>query len=167
MDKPLLRAALAVLLMSAPARLSAEAPERVVRQFLAEVRSGRNPDAADRYFAPVVQAHQVTSEGVATVPRSPANYAEHVRQFLTLFGKFEFEVEELIASGDRVFVRWRQEGCHCGSIAGEAPSGKPLIELSSVVYRVSGSKIVEYWIQTDRKGLEVQLQRIGEGPSRE
>ena len=68
-----------------------------------------------------------------------------------------FEIEELIAAGDRVFVRWRQAGRHLGSIDGETPSGCPLVELTSAVYRVNGGRIVEYWIQMDRKGLELQL----------
>ena len=68
-----------------------------------------------------------------------------------------FEIEELIAAGDRVFVRWRQTGRHLGSIDGETPSGCPLVELTSAVYRVKGGRIVEYWIQMDRKGLELQL----------
>ena len=56
-------------------------PEQVVRQFMEQVRSGRDPDAAARYFAPVVQAHQMSSEGETTVQRTPADYAGHVRGF--------------------------------------------------------------------------------------
>ncbi len=135
----------------------------VVRGFLDEVRSGRDPDAAARYFAPKVQAHQVTSEGAVTVVRTPAEYAQHVREFLALYGRYEFRVEEMMAQGDRVYARWRQTGRHIGSVHGEAPSGAPLIEISSAVYRVSGGRIVEYWIQTDRKGLDLQLERLAPG----
>lgn len=131
----------------------------IVRGFMDEVRSGRNPDAVERYFAPKVAAHQMTSEGGQTVYRSPADYAAHVREFLTLFGAFDFKVEELIAQGARVYVRWRQDGRHFGSIEGEKPTGAPLTEISSAVYRVEDGRIVEYWIQTDRKGLEIQLKR--------
>ena len=121
----------------------AGSPELTVRQFMEMVRSGRDPDAASRYFAPVVQAHQVTSEGETTVARTPAEYAGHVR----------------IAQGDRVYVRWRQQGSHRGSIGDESPTGAPLTEIGSAVYRVVDGRIVETWIQLDRKGLEVQLER--------
>ena len=134
-------------------------PASVVRGFLDEVRSGRDPDAVERYFAPRVLAHQVTSEGETTVVRTPADYAAHVREFLTLFGRYSFKVEEMIAQGDRVHVRWRQQGHHRAPLRGETPTGAPLTEISSAVYRVSDDRIVEYWIQTDRKGLEVQLER--------
>lgn len=139
-------------------------PASVVRGFMDEVRSGRNPAAAERYFAPRVAAHQMTSEGGATIDRTPADYAAHVREFLALFGRFDFRVEELIAQGDRVYVRWRQTGRHIGSLDGEAPTGAPLVEVSSAVYRVERGRIVEYWIQTDRKGLEMQLQRARATP---
>lgn len=155
---------LAGILLMAAGRVEAEAALQedavsTVRGFMDEVRSGRNPDAAERYFAPKVAAHQMTSEGGATVYRSPADYAAHVREFLALFGQFEFKVEEMIAEGDRVYVRWRQKGRHLGSMDGEKPTGAPLTEISSAVYRVENGRIVEYWIQTDRKGLEVQLER--------
>jgi predicted ester cyclase len=66
-------------------------------------------------------------------------------------------VEDLIAGGDKVFVRWRQNGRHLVSLDGEKPTGAKLVELTSVVYRVENGRIVEYWLQTDRKGLELQL----------
>ena len=152
--------ALAAAFLGNSPQPDSQSPERVVRAFLSEVRSGRNPDAAAQYFAPQVQAHQMTSEGGQTVIRTPKDYARHVREFLALFGRFQFTVEEVIPAADKVFVRWRQLGCHCGSIAGEKPTGKPLVEITSVVYRVRDSRIVEYWLQTDRKGLELQRERL-------
>lgn len=150
--------------MDAGAARPVATPEQTVRQFMAEVRSGRDPDAAIRYFAPVVRAHQLTSEGEATVARTPAEYAGHDRGFKQAFGDYAFTVEELIAQGDRVFVRWRQTGRHLGSLDGESPTGAPLTEIGSAVYRVADGHIVEYWILLDRKGLELQLQRVKASP---
>ena len=137
----------------------ASSPELTVRQFMEVVRSGRDPDAASKYFAPIVQAHQVTSEGETTVERTSAEYANHVRGFKEAFGEYRFDIDEVIAQGDRVYVRWRQQGRHLGSIDGEIPTGEPLTEIGSAVYRVVDGRIVEYWIQLDRKGLDVQLER--------
>lgn len=134
-------------------------PEQVVRGFLDNVRSGRNPEAAAIYMAPQVQAHQVQSEREETLIRTPEDYAAHVREFQRAFGPFTFTVEALIAQGDLVSVRWRQMGHHIQSLNGEAPTGAELIELTSVVYRVADGKIVEYWLQTDRKGMDLQLEK--------
>jgi predicted ester cyclase len=140
------------------ARLQGD-PEAIVREFVAEVRSGRNPDAAHRYLAPKVIAHQVTAEGDQAIERTPPDYADHVREFLALFGNFELEIEELLVDGPKVYVRWKQSGIHLRSLAGEEPTGKPLIERTSVVYRVERGLVAEYWLQTDRKGLELQIER--------
>lgn len=150
-------ASAAVLLAALPA--SAASPESVVRGFLRDVRSGRHPELAAHYFAPLVSAHQLTSEGETVVTRTPEDYAEHVQAFLALFGDYRFEVQELLAAGDKVHVRWRQDGRHLASLAGEAPTGEPLTEITSAVYRVRRGRIVEYWIQTDRLGLQLQLER--------
>lgn len=146
-------------LMLAAFPASAATPDSVVMGFLRDVRSGRHPDLAGAYMAPVVRAHQVTSEGEQTIERTPQEYADHVREFLALFGDFRFEVEECLTTGDRVYVRWRQTGRHLASFDGEQPTQAPLTDISSAVYRVRRGQIVEYWIQTDRLGLQLQLER--------
>lgn len=156
---------LAATAMAAPSLALAEpapvtpAPEAVVRAFFREVRSGAHPERAALYMAPRVVAHQVASEGLADVVRTPREYALHVREFLDLFGEFDLEIVETLAAEDKVFVRWIQRGRHLASLDGEAPTGAPLVDIASAVYRVRGGRIVEYWIQADRKGLEIQVQR--------
>lgn len=147
----------AVTLM--PLAAAAATPETIVRGFFRDVRSGAWPDRASRYFAPLVIAHQVTSEGETRVVCTPSAYAAHVREFLDLFGEFQLDLVEVIAADDRVYVRWRQTGRHLASLDGEAPTGEPLTDVASAVYRVRKGRIVEYWIQSDRKGLELQVQR--------
>lgn len=130
----------------------------VVKSFLEQVRSGKDPDAAYRWMEEVVIAHQVNSENETTVLRSPGNYADHVREMIATFGRFQLDIQELIAQDDRVYVRWRQTGKHFEEISGYAPTGSRIIEIASAVYRVSNGKIVEYWIQVDREGIRAQLE---------
>ena len=120
--------------------------KNIIQSFLLEVRSGKNPDAAADYMADSVQAHQVASEAPTTVVRTPAEYAEHVREMKAEYGDFEFEIEELIAENDRVFARWNQ-------------LGNGIRQFTSCVYRLENDLIVEYWIQIDRLGLEIQKGR--------
>ena len=134
--------------------------EAVVAGFMNEVRSGKAPERAAQFMAPVVLAHQMNAEGQTTVERTPEQYAAHVREFLNAFGPFEFQVTESIASDDRVYVRWQQDGHHVISLEGEEPTGSPLREIASAVYRVENGKIAEYWIQIDRYGFDRQLQDL-------
>lgn len=143
--------------LATPGLQTQATPREVVNGFFDVVRSGEHPEFAKRYMASSVAAHQVTSEGEVTIVRSPTDYAEHVREFRRIFGPFKLQIEEIIADGDRVYVRWKQTGHHLASLDGERPTGKRLTEVASAVYRVSNGRIAEYWIQADRKGLELQL----------
>lgn len=136
----------------------ADTAKSLVRDFLLTIRSGKSPERIREFFADQVIAHQLESEQPRDVVRTPEDYALHVREFTHQYGRFEFDIVDLIADGDRVYARWTQRGHHLASIDGESPTGKPLLELASAVYRVSDGRIVEYWIQIDRMGLARQLQ---------
>ena len=122
-------------------------PKNLVLAFLEEVRSGKNPESASKYMASEVIANQVTSEDFERVIRTPAQYAEHVLDMKAEHGDFTFEIDEVIAEGDKVFVRWTQ-------------SGKQIRECASCVYRVDAGVIAEYWIQIDRLGIQIQKDRL-------
>jgi predicted ester cyclase len=134
-------------------------PRELVRTFIDTVRSGKAPERAGEFLADSVIAQQMNAEKMETVIRTPCDYADHIRKFLRSYGPFQFEITELIADGNRVYVRWRQVGMHLGEIDGFTPTGKPLVEIASAVYRVSDGKILEYWIQIDRQGFLIQLQK--------
>ncbi|QHT72084.1 ester cyclase [Rhodocytophaga rosea] len=133
--------------------------EQIVREFLLTVRSGKNPDKARDFMAGKVLAHQMNSENPQTVERTPQNYAAHVKEFVEMYGQFEFEITELIAQENKVYARWKQTGKHLTEIDGYSPTGLPLTEIASAVYRLENGKIVEYWIQIDRAGFDKQLQQ--------
>jgi steroid delta-isomerase-like uncharacterized protein len=134
-------------------------PTEIVQQFFNQVRSGKQPDAAIQFMAEQVLAHQMTAENETTVHRTPANYADHVREMIAAYGDFHLEVQELIAQDDRVYVRWKQTGTHIGEVDGFPSTGQTIIEIASAVYRIENERIVEYWIQIDREGIRLQLQR--------
>ncbi len=57
-----------------------------------------------------------------------------------------------------VYARRTQTGRHLAELDGYPPTGLPLVEVASAVYRLENGKIAEYWIQIDRLGLERPLQ---------
>ena len=128
-------------------------PREVISAFLAEVRSGLHPERASCYMADEVAAHQVQSESPSVVMRTPADYADHVREMWAAHGPFSLTVEAMICEGEEVYVRWRQQGW----VTLPGQPRRPLIEVASAVYLVRGGKIVRYHIQIDRKGQELQL----------
>ncbi|MBC1499012.1 ester cyclase [Listeria weihenstephanensis] len=122
--------------------------KEIVSEFFKIVRSGKEIERASEFMVDRVIAHQVQAEKEYSVTRSPQDYTDHVREMLDEYGDFSLEIQEVLADGAKVYVRWRQ--------IGENQKGKEIIEIASAVYLVENGKIVEYWIQIDRKGLELQ-----------
>jgi predicted ester cyclase len=143
-------------------RLSTNRAVEVVNWFLAHVRVTGDPVAAAQIMAPLVRCHQVSSDAPQTIVRTPSEYAAHVQDMLAAFGRFRYTVTELLADGDRVYVRWQQDGHLRSDPNGPVPIGTPLRDVGSAVYRVADGRIQEYWIQLDRLGLERQLTAAAE-----
>lgn len=134
-------------------------PEQIVKKFFEEVRSGKNPDYATELMADKVMAHQVISEEEITVIRTPKDYSDHVKEMVDAYGTFSLEIQEFMVQDNKVYVRWKQVGTHVGEVDGYQPTSLPVIEIASAVYRIEDEKIAEYWIQIDRAGIEIQLNR--------
>ncbi|MCD5001830.1 ester cyclase [Enterococcus saccharolyticus] len=133
--------------------------ETIIRRFFADVRSGKKPDKAHQYMAEKVLAHQVIAEEEQTIYRTPEDYATHVKEMVAAYGHFSLDIQELLASENKVYVRWRQTGTHIGEVDGYQPTKRPIIEIASAVYKLENDKIIEYWIQIDRLGIQKQLER--------
>jgi predicted ester cyclase len=70
-----------------------------------------------------------------------------------------YEVDDLIAEGDRVVVRWRLLGTHLGDFGGLAPTGRAIVLKGIAIYRIDAGKLMERWVVSDLHGM---LEEIGE-----
>lgn len=66
-------------------------------------------------------------------------------------------IDEMITSGDKVWVRMTARGTHRGPLMGFAPTGKSYEITVMDVCRFAGGKIVEHWGVPDRFALLAQL----------
>ena len=69
-------------------------------------------------------------------------------------------VGELLADGDRVFVRWRWTGTHTGEFRGVAPTGRPIDVLGEDVIRIQNGQITDIWPLFDPLRLMLQIGAI-------
>jgi steroid delta-isomerase-like uncharacterized protein len=68
-----------------------------------------------------------------------------------------FTIEDLVAEGDRVVVRWTNAGTHVGDFAGIPATGKTF-EISGVdIYRVADGRLREHWHVIDQFSMLGQL----------
>jgi predicted ester cyclase len=72
------------------------------------------------------------------------------------------KLEDLVAEGDKVVVRFTAEGTHDGTLLGVPPTGKRMRISGISIYRLAEGKFVEHWEEGDRLGL---LQQLGVIPA--
>jgi NAD(P)-dependent dehydrogenase (short-subunit alcohol dehydrogenase family)/predicted ester cyclase len=60
-----------------------------------------------------------------------------------------YEVDDVVAAGDRVVVRWRIVGTHTHEWFGVAPTGRPLELEGIAIYRVADGRLKERWVVVD------------------
>ncbi len=69
----------------------------------------------------------------------------------------QFTIEDVIAEGDRVAVRWSNSGSHVGELFGIPPTGRSFSIAGVDIYRLQGGTVVEHWDVVDMYGLMMQL----------
>jgi len=86
---------------------------------------------------------------------------EQNRQFIgslrAAFPDVHYTVEDQIAEGDKVVVRYRFRGTHLGAFQGMPPTGKKVSYTGILIYRIGDGKIAEQWTEFDLLGLLRQL----------
>lgn len=87
----------------------------------------------------------------------PEGVEQFVSQFLSAFPDLQHNVEEMIAEGDRVAVRFTARGTHTGQWLHFAPTGIPIQYTGITLARIAGDKIVEHQTLWDKAGLMEQI----------
>ena len=73
------------------------------------------------------------------------------------FPDVHFTIDDLIAEGETVVIRWTVTGTHKGELQGIAPTGKHVTVTGMVMSRFAKGKVEEDWINFDALGLMQQL----------
>ena len=56
-----------------------------------------------------------------------------------------FTIDDLVAEGDRVTIRWTLRGTNTGPLLGRPPSGQPVELAAIVIFRIADGRIAERW----------------------
>ncbi len=90
-----------------------------------------------------------------------AGAKETIQTLHDWFSDFRLEIEDVIASGDRVWMRARATGVNTGSVFGRPPTGRPLEITVFDTVRIEDGRIVEHWGVPDQLGMLMQLGLFG------
>jgi predicted ester cyclase len=77
------------------------------------------------------------------------------------FSELQVKVEDSIAEGDRVCVRWSCRARHTGGGLGIDPTGVTIHITGISIFRVGGNSIVEAWQNWDMLGMLEQIKGLG------
>jgi predicted ester cyclase len=77
-----------------------------------------------------------------------------------VFSNTHYTIDELIATGDRLIVRWTGTYTHSGEFAGIQPTGKSVSLTGISIYRVAKGQIQETRNAVNWLGLLQQLGAI-------
>jgi len=69
----------------------------------------------------------------------------------------QLTIEDLIAEGEKVVMRYALRGTHQRPWRGVPPTGKPVTVTATITYRIIDGKIAEAWQNADALGLVQQL----------
>ncbi len=125
----------------------------VINRWFDEAINQGQLEILDELFDPGVVAHEPPgdSHGIDDGPRKA------VSALRAGFPDFKATIEDLIASDDRVAVRWTATGTHRGEFMGIAPTEKTIRFNAIYIYRFVDEKIAEVWASPDALGLLKQL----------
>ncbi len=82
--------------------------------------------------------------------------------FLTAFPDLTSSVDEVIAEGNKVALRWTIRGTHTGELFGIPASDKSITLPITEVFHIENGQLVEAWDRYDRLHL---LEQIGAAPA--
>ena len=138
--------------------MSTEDNKALVRYWIEEVINKGNLAVVDALCPPGYVGHN-PHHPLKDQPVGPEEVKEHVVKWLhAVFPDLHQDIEEMIAEGDKVVVRWTNSGTHVGEFMGIPPTGKSFSIAGIDIHRLSGGKMAEHWHVVDLFG---QLQQLG------
>jgi len=128
----------------------------VATRWFSEVWNGRQDSRIDELMAENVRGTHPAGEF-----QGRDGFRQMQRMFLSALPDVHIVVEDIIADGERVAVRWRATGTHTGDGFGFPASNRPFNIQGSSWMRVRDGKAVEGCDTWDLNGLLASLRSDG------
>jgi steroid delta-isomerase-like uncharacterized protein len=132
--------------------MSIEDNKAIVRRFIDEAfvkgRAGSLDELASESFTP--RTWPSVEPGIESLKQTASRMAAGLTDV-------RFEVEDVIAEGDRVAVRLTAHAVHRGDFMGVPAAGKGYTIPEIHIFRLADGKIAEHWHVADMLGMMRQL----------
>ncbi|GGT84305.1 MULTISPECIES: ester cyclase [Streptomyces] len=135
--------------------MSAETNKALVRRFFEEVLNGRRTEIVDELAAMDYKEHDPLPgqrEGREGLKDRVAMLVEGLAP--------TFSMDDIIAEGDRVVVRWTNTATHSGTFLGIPPTGRSCRFAGVDIFRLDGGRLAEHWHVVDQLSMLQQLELL-------
>jgi steroid delta-isomerase-like uncharacterized protein len=124
---------------------------------LLEIFNGGDLALVDELVAPDAMNHDPAEPAHMRGLRGPEVLKSTVQMYRAAFPDLEMVVDDVIAAGEKVALRWHSQGTHRGELEGLAPTGVRASVTGISIDRWKDGKVVESWTEWDNLGLARQL----------
>jgi steroid delta-isomerase-like uncharacterized protein len=133
--------------------MSVEENKAIARRWFEEAFNKHRVAAIDELYTPDFVTHNN--------PMVPEGNRAGAKQFFaSLFvamPDLSATVEDMVAEGDKVAVRYTTRGTQRGELMGIPATGKAVTLTAIDILRFKGGKIAEHWLEADQLGMMQQL----------
>ena len=130
----------------------------LVRRYYEEVFNRRNPDLVEQ----LAVEDYVEHDPFPGHGDGRDDLQARVRLILDAMNPVRFTIEDIVAEGDRVCVRWSQSATQTGAFMGLPPTGRTATFSGIDIHRVRDGRMAEHWHVVDMLAL---LQQLGAIPA--
>lgn len=131
-----------------------EKNKEVVRNLYEEALNKRNLQLLQNLIAPEYTGIQGA--------KGADGFTTQINAIITGFKDAQWNVQEYIAEGDKVMVRWKFQGTHTGQFTQYAATGKAVNNDGIGIYQLKNGKVIATQVYTDRLSF---LQQLGVLPA--
>jgi predicted ester cyclase len=141
---------------AAQANAAQIARNKAVIQRFKDVMGTKEEDAVMREIAPTIKRVRVGMENLNVNARDQG-FPSAGPGLRNAFPDRNDMIEDMIAEGDMVAMKYRSRGTHAGNFNGILPTGKKYDVQNFALFHLADGKITQAWFLTDEAGLLLAL----------
>jgi steroid delta-isomerase-like uncharacterized protein len=134
--------------------MSAEENRVIVQRWIEEIWNKGNLAVADE----IVAANYANYDPVGPMLEpGRSGFKKLVALYRTAFPDLQFTIEDIVAEGNKVVIRWKARGTHRADPMGIPATGREATTVGISINRIFNGEIVEHRTNWDVLGLMQQL----------
>ncbi|MBL0174610.1 MAG: ester cyclase [Ignavibacteria bacterium] len=131
-----------------------EKNKQLVREYAAAILGKRDFSQFSKFADP---SFKIDRSAVPEAIAGAAGLNAQMDMLYKAFPDLEIQIADMIASNDKVLVRFEAPGTHTGDFIGIKPTGKKVVWKGLVLYHIKDGKLIHAWANWDDTGLINQL----------